>query len=122
MKKNVMDELKKTFRPEFLNRVDELIVFHPLTQENINQIASLMLEEVSKRLKNVNIKMTADDTVAKFLAEKGYDKVYGARPLRRTIQNMVEDKLAEEMLDGKIQEGDSVQISVREEKLEFQKN
>ena len=102
MKKNVMDELKKTFRPEFLNRVDELIVFHPLTQENINQIASLMLEEVSKRLKNVNIKMTADDTVAKFLAEKGYDKVY-TKTVTAYYSKHGQDKLAEKC-DGKIQE------------------
>lgn len=121
MKKNVMGELKKTFRPEFINRVDELIVFHPLTQENINDIAGLMLKEVSKRLKDTNIALSADEGVKEFLAQKGYDKVYGARPLRRTIQNLVEDKLAEEMLDGNIQEGDSVKIIVKEDKLKFEK-
>ncbi len=119
MKKNVMNELKKTFRPEFINRVDELIVFHPLTRENINDIAALMLDEVAKRLKNTNITLTVDDQVKEFLAEKGYDKVYGARPLRRTIQNMVEDRLAEEILEGKISEGDSVRIVVNGDKLEF---
>ena len=119
MKKNVMGELKKTFRPEFLNRVDELIVFHPLTQENINEIAALMLNEVAARLKNTNIRLTADEGVKEFLAKKGYDKVYGARPLRRTIQSMVEDKLAEAMLDGKIHEGDSVKIVLKEDALEF---
>lgn len=121
MKKNVMNELKKTFRPEFINRVDELIVFHPLTKENINDIAALMLNEVAKRLKNVNITLTAEDEVKEFLTQKGYDKVYGARPLRRTIQNLVEDKLAEEMLEGKIQEGDSVKIIVKDDKIEFTK-
>lgn len=119
MKKNVMNELKKTFRPEFLNRVDELIVFHPLTRENINDIAELMLKDVAKRLKNSNITLTADEKVKEFLAEKGYDKVYGARPLRRTIQNLVEDKLAEAMLDGIIHEGDSVKVVVNGDKLEF---
>lgn len=119
MKKNVMNELKKTFRPEFLNRVDELIVFHLLTRENINDIAELMLKDVAKRLKNSNITLTADEKVKEFLAEKGYDKVYGARPLRRTIQNLVEDKLAEAMLDGIIHEGDSVKVVVNGDKLEF---
>lgn len=119
MKKNVMGELKRTFRPEFLNRVDELIVFHPLTQQNINEIAALMLKEVSKRLQNSNITLLADDSVAEFLAKKGYDKVYGARPLRRTIQSMVEDRLAEEMLEGRIREGDTVRLTVNEDKLEF---
>jgi ATP-dependent Clp protease ATP-binding subunit ClpC len=121
MKKNVMNELKKTFRPEFLNRVDELIVFHPLTQENINEIAALMLNEVSKRLKASGIALSADEGVKELLAKKGFDKVYGARPLRRTIQSMVEDKLAEELLDGKIREGDSVKITVNEETLGFEK-
>jgi len=119
MKKNVMSELKKTFRPEFLNRVDELIVFHPLTRENINDIAALMLNEVAKRLKNVNVTLTVDENVKEFLAEKGYDKVYGARPLRRTIQNLVEDRIAEEMLEGRIREGDTVRIVLKDDKLEF---
>lgn len=121
MKKNVMNELKKTFRPEFINRVDELIVFHPLTKENINEIAALMLQEVAKRLSNTNVNLIVDDEVKEFLANKGYDKVYGARPLRRTIQNMVEDKLAEEMLEGKIHEGDTVKIVLKGDKLEFVK-
>jgi len=119
MKKNVMNELKRTFRPEFLNRVDELIVFHPLTQENINNIAGLMLNEVAQRLKTINIKLLAEDNVKAYLAEKGYDKVYGARPLRRMIQNMVEDRLAEKMLDGEIKEGDTVELQVSDGSLEF---
>lgn len=119
MKKNVMDELKKTFRPEFINRVDELIVFHPLTQDNINDIAALMLKEVSGRLKNLNINLFTDEGVKEHLAKKGYDKAFGARPLRRTIQNLVEDKLAEEMLDDNIKEGDTVRIVFEDEKLKF---
>ena len=122
MKKNVMNELKRTFRPEFLNRVDELIVFHPLSQENINDIAGLMLNEISQRLKAINIELVANDEVKAFLAEKGYDKVYGARPLRRMIQSMVEDKLAEKMLDGEIQEGDTVALQVADDNLEFIKS
>ncbi len=121
MKKNVMNELKRTFRPEFLNRVDELIVFHPLTQENINEIAGLMLDEIAGRLKAVNIRLNSGKGVKELLAKKGYDKVYGARPLRRTIQSMVEDKMAEEMLDGKINEGDTVKLSVQDDKLELNK-
>jgi len=119
MKKNVMSELKKTFRPEFLNRVDEIIVFHPLTREEIGQIAQLMLDEVSARLKARNITVNYTDEAKEFLAEKGYDKTYGARPLKRTIQEMVEDRLAEEILDGRIKEGDTVTVGMEGGKLVF---
>lgn len=121
MKKNVMTELKKTFRPEFLNRVDEIIVFHPLSRDEIKQIASLMLAETAKRLESNNIKVSFSDTVKDYLAEKGYDKTYGARPLRRTIQEEIEDKLAEAILDNIIKEGDSVTISCQEGKIVINK-
>jgi len=121
MKKNVMNELKKTFRPEFLNRVDEIIVFHPLTRDEIKQIANLMLEETAKRLAQNNIKVTFDDMVKDYLAEKGYDKTYGARPLKRTIQEQIEDKLAEAILDERIKDGDEVHISLKDGKIEIEK-
>ena len=93
MKKNVMEALKKTFRPEFLNRVDEIIVFHPLSRDEIKQICGLMLNETAKRMEQNNINITFTDEVKDFLAEKGYDKTFGARPLKRTIQEHIEDSL-----------------------------
>lgn len=119
MKKNVMGELKKTFRPEFLNRVDEIIVFHPLNRDEIRKIAQLMLDEVSKRMKARNITMTYTEEAKDFISSKGYDKTYGARPLRRTIQELIEDKLAEEILDGKVREGDTVQVGLENGQLVF---
>lgn len=120
MKKSVMGELKRIFRPEFLNRIDELIVFHPLLPVEIRQIAELMIGEVSKRLKANDIHLTASSEVLDFLAEKGYDKVYGARPLRRTIQEKIEDKLAEAMLDGIVKEGDSVSAAMVDGEIRFE--
>ncbi|NLX65123.1 MAG: ATP-dependent Clp protease ATP-binding subunit [Clostridiaceae bacterium] len=117
MKKNVMTELKRTFRPEFINRVDEIIVFHPLSREDIKKIGRLMLDETAKRMEQNNIKITFTEEVLEFLADKGYDKTYGARPLKRTIQEHIEDKLAEEMLDGRIKEGDSVIVSYEDGKI-----
>ncbi len=119
MKKNVMGELKKTFRPEFLNRVDEIIVFHPLNRDEIKRIAQLMLDEVAKRMKGRNITVTYTEAAKDYIAEKGYDKTYGARPLKRTIQEMVEDKLAEEILDGKVKEGDTVNLDFENGQLVF---
>jgi len=122
MKKNVMNELKRTFRPEFLNRVDEIIVFHPLTRDEISQIAQLMLNEVTERLKARNITVKYTDEAKEYIANKGYDKNYGARPLRRTIQELVEDSLAEEILDGRIKDGDTVTLTLENDKLVFVKN
>ncbi|MCX7774178.1 MAG: AAA family ATPase, partial [Clostridia bacterium] len=121
MKKNVMSELKKTFRPEFLNRVDEIIVFHPLNREEIKSIADLMLKEVSKRLKQTHIKVSFAEDIKDYLAEKGYDKTYGARPLKRAIQEQIEDKLAEAILDGNVKEGDAVSISFNQGRIEVEK-
>ncbi len=122
MKQRMMEELKRTFRPEFVNRVDELIVFHELTQEDIRKIAGLMAEQVCKRLREQDIKLRLDDAAIEFLAAKGYDAEYGARPLRRTIQRMVEDALSEEILSGKIKLGDDVRAVVEGEKLAFEKD
>jgi ATP-dependent Clp protease ATP-binding subunit ClpC len=98
MKENLLNELKKTFRPEFLNRVDGVVVFHSLDKEQIRSIVDLMLTTVSKQLADKEIKLAVTDAAKDFLGEKGYDEVYGARPLRRTIQNMVEDRLSEAVL------------------------
>lgn len=121
MKSNVMGELKRTFRPEFLNRVDEIIVFHPLSEEHIKQIVSLMIESLAGRLKQSSISIEVSDEAKLFLAKKGFDPIFGARPLRRSIQNMVEDKLAEEMLEGKVKSGDRLFVDIKEEQLIFEK-
>lgn len=115
IKSDVMGELKKAFRPEFLNRVDETIVFHQLNQEHIKEIISIMLNVLEKRLKasnNLTIKVT--DEAKQFLAEKGFDVVYGARPLRRVIQNMLEDRIAEGILEGKIKPGAEVTVDAKD--------
>lgn len=110
IKSNVMGELKKAFRPEFLNRVDEIIVFHQLENEQLKQIASLMLNKLIDRLKSNKITMEVTETAKEVLVKEGFDINFGARPLRRTIQSKVEDRLAEEMLEGKVKAGDHIVI------------
>ncbi len=100
MKDNLLNELKKTFRPEFLNRIDGIVVFHPLTKEQIRQIVDIMLAGVVKQLKEKGIKLEVTEAAKDLLGEKGYDEVFGARPLRRVIQNMIEDRLSETVLKG----------------------
>jgi len=121
MKGNVMGELKKTFRPEFLNRIDDIIVFHPLTEDNIKEIVRLMLEVLIKRLKQNEIEMEINEETMAHLAKKGYDPMFGARPLRRAIQSILEDRLAEEMLEGKIKAGDSIKIEMDGENVVINK-
>ncbi len=104
-KKEVMAELKKQFRPEFINRIDDIIVFHKLEEKDIKQIIDIMLIQVKNRLETQNIKIDIDDSVKELIAKKGVDNNYGARPLRRAIQNMLEDKIAEAILDGKVKPG-----------------
>ncbi len=111
MREGVMDEVKRIFKPEFINRIDEIIVFHSLTKENIKSIVSIMLKTIAKRIKaQMKITMETDDAVIEHLAEIGFDPKYGARPLRRAIQTNIEDKMAEEILAGNIKEGDTVTI------------
>lgn len=119
MKENVMAELKQTFRPEFLNRIDEIIVFHSLSKENIKQIVSLMIDNLSKRLEQLNIKIELDDKAKGFLAEAGFDPVYGARPLQREIRRKIEDRLSEELLKGSVQKSDTIKISAENNELVF---
>ncbi len=120
MKDNVMDEVKRIFRPEFLNRIDETVVFSALTKENVMDIASLMLKELKDRaFANLNIKISYGKTLRDFIYKKGFDPKYGARPLKRAIQNYVEDELSEEILSGRINSGDSVSISVKNDKVIF---
>lgn len=120
MKQNVMDEVKQIFRPEFLNRIDEIIVFHQLSQDHMKEIVDIMLKSICRRtLTQMNLKLTVDDTAKAFLVEKGYDEKYGARPLRRAIQNLLEDKLAEAVLDGEVKAGDEVTVTKGEDSLKF---
>ncbi len=120
MKSNVMEEVKKLFRPEFLNRIDETIVFHSLNEEHMKKIVGLMCRELVDRVKTqMNIKITIRDSVKKFIVTKGTDKKYGARPLRRAIQNELEDKLAEAILNGEVKAGSEIVVSVSKDKITF---
>ena len=120
MKSNVMEEVKRLFRPEFLNRIDETIVFHALDEAHMKQIVSLMCNEFTERVKKqLGIKLTIRDSVKKFIVEKGTDKKYGARPLRRAIQNELEDKLAEAILNGEVKAGTDVAVSISRKELKF---
>ena len=119
MKENVLDELKKTFRPEFLNRIDEIIVFHSLNQENIKSIVSLMINTLSKRLEQMDIKIEVDDKAKELLAKEGFDPLFGARPLQREIRRKIEDRLSEELLKGTIQKSDTIKVSADDNELLF---
>lgn len=122
MKDRVMEEVKRLFRPEFLNRIDDIIVFHPLNMENIREIAGIMTASIAARTKEqMNITLTVDSSARDYLAEKGYDEKYGARPLRRTIQTMIEDRLAEEILAGTFKSGDTVAVKKGKDGLIFSK-
>jgi ATP-dependent Clp protease ATP-binding subunit ClpC len=112
MKEKLLGELKKSFRPEFLNRIDGVVVFHALSREHIRKIVDLMLTIVTKQLLEKGIKLEVTDKAKDFLGEKGYDEVFGARPLRRTIQDRVEDKLSEELLRGAYRTGDTVVVDI----------
>lgn len=113
----VMAELKKIFRPEFLNRLDDIIVFKKLSNESIEKITKIMLDEFIKRLEKKNIKVDVSDDVIKYISKVGFDDTYGARPLRRAIQSKIEDKFAEEMLDGNIKEDSNVKIDLKDDKI-----
>ncbi|OPL11751.1 MAG: ATP-dependent Clp protease ATP-binding subunit ClpC [Firmicutes bacterium ML8_F2] len=112
MKERVMDELKKTFRPEFLNRVDDLIVFHALNEEHIKKIVDIMLNELNRRIEEFSLRVEVTDDVKNRLLKEGFDPKFGARPLRRVIQRRLEDGISEELLQGKITPGDTVQVNV----------
>ena len=122
MKKSVMEEVKQIFKPEFLNRIDDIIVFHTLNQENMKQIVTLMSKTVAARAKeNMQIDLTFSEKAISLIALEGYDQSYGARPLRRAIQSKIENFFAEQYLEGKFKEGDMVQIDVENEDFVLQK-
>lgn len=117
MKEKVMEEVKRFFRPEFLNRIDETVVFHALSKEHILQIVDLMLRDLNKTLHEKGMELEVTQTARELLAEKGYDPEFGARPLRRIIQNEVEDRLSEELLAGNLQPGDTVVVDVEDDEF-----
>lgn len=122
MKDKVMGELKKSFRPEFLNRIDEIIVFHSLDETHIAQIVTLMADELRKRLKEQDVDFVLTDSAKAFLAKEGFDPSFGARPLRRAIQKHIEDRLSEELLRGNISKGDTLTIDEKDGELVVQRN
>lgn len=120
MKEGVMEEVKRIFKPEFLNRIDEVIVFHSLNKENIREIVSLLIKEFAQRCKKqLNLDLQVTGAVKTDLAEKAYDEKYGARPLKRAIQSRIEDALTEEILEGKIKSGDSVCVKLSKGEIQF---
>ncbi len=122
MKEGVLEEVKKIFKPEFINRIDEMLVFRTLTQENIEEIVNILLERLNKRLQaQMSIALFPEKEAVSLLAKEGFDKDYGARPIRRAIQTKIEDALADQMLSGELLPGDSVKIGVQEEKIIFSK-
>ena len=123
MKKNVMDEVKQNFKPEFLNRIDDIIVFRALTEDDVRNISNLLLKELKQRVASqMEIQLKFGDAVKKLIFEKGYDKKYGARPLKRAIQTNIKDELAEAVLEGEIKRGDTVQVTVRNDKMDLPYN
>jgi ATP-dependent Clp protease ATP-binding subunit ClpC len=121
MKMKVMEQVKKVFRPEFINRLDHSLVFHPLTLENIKNIVDLQLNDLRHNLAEKNMKVEFDKSLYSYLAEKGFDEKYGARPLRRVIQNDIEDLLSDKLLDEQFQSGDTIKVNVKNGEIVFNK-
>ncbi len=121
MRSKVLDEMKKTFRPEFLNRIDGTVVFHALNKEHIRKIVELMLSQVQGQLKEKDIKLEITDAAKDYLGEKGYDPAFGARPLRRVIEREVEDQLSDALLNGKFRTGETIKIDYQDDKIMLEK-
>lgn len=120
MKEGVMEEVKRMFKPEFLNRIDEIIVFHTLNKEEIKKIVGILMKDLIKRCKDqMNINLKVRDSVKELIAKEGFDPKYGARPLKRAIQSKIEDAMAEEILEGKIKEGDEVTLGISKQGIKF---
>ena len=119
MKENLTEEAKKVFRPEFLNRFDDILVFRSLGRDELTQILELELEKVRKRLAERDIHFELDSSARDLLLEKGFDPTYGARPMRRAVERYLEDPMAEEIIRGDLREGETISISTKDEKLEF---
>ncbi len=122
MKGVVLDRLKQVFRPEFLNRVDEVIVFHALSEEQIKEIVDLLLSHVAERVEGQGMKLVVSEEVKVLLAREGFDRTLGARPLRRAIQRLIEDALSDELLFGKFHEGDTIEAVISEGGITFRRS
>ena len=120
MKKQLMDEVRRTFKPEFLNRIDEIIVFKALSREDLHKILEIELSYLKLRLKEQNIQIELAQSVKEFLIEKGFDEVYGARPIKRTLQRYLEDRLSEELISGKIPKGVLINVKRKDDALVFE--
>jgi ATP-dependent Clp protease ATP-binding subunit ClpB len=120
MEKRVMDALRSTFKPEFLNRIDEIVMFNSLGLEEIKKIVEIQMGLLAKRLEANKITLELTDKAKEFIANSGFDPVYGARPLKRTIQHLVQDPLAMKILDGSVKEGDHLKMDVRDGNLVFE--
>jgi ATP-dependent Clp protease ATP-binding subunit ClpC len=120
MSEKVMSELKKQFRPEFLNRVDHVVVFKALSKIDIEKISELQLKELASRLESKEIQLKFKPNVKSLLVEKGYDIENGARPMKRAVQRLIEDKLASDMVSEMIKPGDTVEVSVKDDSIELQ--
>lgn len=119
MEKRILEELKKTYRPEFINRIDEKVVFHSLSQEDMRQVVAIMVQPLIKNLEEKGITLKMQPSALKYLSEVGYDVEMGARPLRRTIQTEIEDKLSEFILSGQLKTGKTLKIGMSQGKLKF---
>jgi ATP-dependent Clp protease ATP-binding subunit ClpC len=119
MKDQVMQSLREKFKPEFLNRVDEIVIFHPLGTAEIKKIVDLQLDQVRKRLAGKNIRIEVTAAAKEFLSKEGYDPIFGARPLKRAIQNLVLDELALRIVEGKIKDGSKVKVDAKGGKIEI---
>jgi len=119
MRERILEEAKKTFRPEFLNRLDDMIVFRSFTKPDLIQILDLEINKVLERLRHKNLRLELDAKAKDFLVEKGYDPQYGARPMRRSVERFLEDPLAEEILKGNLHEGEPIMVTAENDKLVF---
>jgi len=119
MKERVLAEMKKTFRPEFINRIDEIIVFHQLTEEQLRSIVELMVKDLQGRLADRKLNIELTEEAKSWLVKEGYDPVYGARPLRRAIERYVENPLSAKILQGEFSEGDTVMVDLGDDGLTF---
>jgi ATP-dependent Clp protease ATP-binding subunit ClpB len=121
MKTAVMEIVQQSFRPEFINRIDDIVVFHPLGTQQIRAIVDIQLVYLRKRLQERNMDLTLDDGARDFLGQAGFDPVYGARPLKRAIQQQIENPLAQKILQGEFVPGDRIRVTARDEELVFTK-
>ena len=120
MKERILSDLKRTFRPEFLNRVDDIIVFHALGEDHIEKIVEIMLDEFNRRLAEYDLRVEVSGEARAALVKEGFDPSFGARPLRRVIQKRLEDNISEEMLQGKITPGDTIVVTMEEGRYRFE--